>query len=160
MHMGVTAARHDAGRPYRSLFLAAAIYDIGLGLAFLAAAGPIFEWLGAIGLPDPTYVHLVSGFIAAQGLGYALVWRHLWRNVDLVWVGIVFKLVYIGAAVGSMIRGDLPHAVFAWFALIDALFILGFLLFLRTASDVRHQSQVASRSGMALDPTVPWRRDG
>ena len=124
------------------------------------AAGPIFTWLGATGLPDPVYVHLVSGFIAVQGLGYVLVWLHLWRNVDLVWVGIGFNLVYIGAAVGAMVRGDLPHALFAWFALIDALFIVGFLLFLRTASEIRYQNQVASRSGIALDPTVPWRRDG
>lgn len=160
MQTGLNAARHEAGRPYRILFLVAALFDMGLGLAFLVAAGPIFAWLGATALPEPAYVHLVSGFIAAQGLGYALVWRHLWRNVDLVWVGIVFKLVYIGAAVGSMLRGDLPHAMFAWFALIDALFIVGFLLFLRTASEVQYQNRVASRSGMALDPSVPWRRDG
>ncbi len=160
MQTGLTAARHDTGRPYRSLFLVAAIYDVGLGVAFLVAAQSIFDWLGATGLPELTYVHLISGFIAAQGLGYAMVWRHLWRNVDLVWVGIVFKLVYIGAAVGAMLRGDLPHALFAWFALIDALFIVGFLLFLRAASEIRYQSQAASRSGMALDPSVPWRRDG
>lgn len=159
MQTGLAATRHDAGRPYRTLFLVAAVFDIGLGLAFLVAARPLFDWLGATNPPETVYAHLVSGFIAAQGLGYLLVWRHLWRNVDLVWVGIVFKLVYIGAAVGAMLRGDLPHALFGWFAVIDALFIVGFLLFLRAANDVRHQSELASRSGVALDPSVPWRRD-
>jgi hypothetical protein len=123
----------QALKRYQALFLVAALYDGILGAGFFLLFGPIFRMLGAV-LPNSTsYIHLTAGFIFVQGIGYWLVCRNMLRNVDLVKVGVVYKAIYAGVAFYYLAIGQLPDTVFAWFAVFDVLFIVGFVRFLLLA---------------------------
>jgi hypothetical protein len=118
---------------FKTFFLVAAAYDLILGLAFFFFFGPIF---GRLGVPLPgntSYIHLTAGFIFVQGVSYWLVYGNMLRNTDLVKVGALYKAIYTLVAVYYWMIGQLPHAVFAWFAVFDFLFMLGFLRFLALA---------------------------
>lgn len=160
MQSGLSGATPGTVSRYRLLFLVAALSDGLLGVAFLVAAGPILTWLGLTPLASPIYLQLIAGLIAVQGLGFFFVWRRLWRNVDIVTMGIATKLLRITLTAAAVVRGDLAHPLFGWLAVADGCFLIGFLLFLRTASEVRYQTRSSARAGRALDPTGHWTRDG
>src|SRR5574341_1234685 len=112
---------------YRPFFLVAAAYDLVLGLVFFFFYGPIYQRLG-IDLPNNTsYLPLIAGFVFVQGVSYWLVARNLVGNLDLVKVGALYKAIYTAVAVYYWAVGQMPHAVFGWFAVFDFLFLLGFL---------------------------------
>ena len=111
----------------------AAWYDAILGAAFFLLYGPIFRMLGAE-LPNNTsYIHLSAGFVFVQGIGYWLVARDMLRNTDLVKVGVIYKVIYSGVVFSYFAIGQLPHVTFAYFAVCDVLFIVGFVRFLMLA---------------------------
>jgi hypothetical protein len=124
-------------RMFRWLFLVAALYDGILGAVFFLFFRPMFERMG-VALPNNTsYIHLTAGFIFVQGVGYWLVYRNMLRNVDLVKVGVVYKAIYALVALYYLAIGQLINAVFAWFAVCDLLFIVGFVWFLVLARPER-----------------------
>jgi len=128
---------------YKAFFLTAALYDVILGVVFFFFFTPVFRQL-SVPLPENTsYLHLSAGFVFVQGVGYWLVSQNLLRNVDLVKVGALYKAIYTLVAVYYWAIGQLPHAVFAWFAVFDFLFMLGFIRFLvlaRPAAEARAQA--------------------
>ena len=115
---------------FKMLFLLAALYDGVLGVVFLFFYGPIYQSLG-VPLPNrPSYIHLSAAFVLAQGVGYWFVYRNMLRNVDLVKVGVVYKAAYTLVSAYYLLAGQLLHAMFAWFAVCDLLFLLAFVRFL------------------------------
>jgi hypothetical protein len=115
----------------RVLFLVAALYDLVLGVAFFLLYDPIYAALGAA-LPDNTgYIHLLSGFVFVQGVGYWLVYRNPVRNVDLALVGAVYKVVFAGVAIGYAVFSELPDGIFLVFGILDLGFLVAFLWFVR-----------------------------
>ena len=121
---------------FKTFFLVAALYDVVLGAIFFFFYGPIFDLLN-VALPDNTsYLHLTAGFVFVQGIGYWFVYRNMLRNVDLVKLGVTYKGIYSLVAVYYLAIGELPDAVFAWFAVFDVLFLLGFVQFLMLARPV------------------------
>ena len=121
---------------FKALFLVAALYDAILGALFFLLYGPIFD-LFEIALPNNTsYIHLTAGFIFVQGVGYWFVYRNMLRNIDLVKVGVIYKGIYTLVAVYYLVTGELLSAIFAWFAVLDVLFLLGFVRFLMLARPV------------------------
>ena len=129
-----TSAGRGTEASFRPFFLLAAVYDGLLGAGFLFFAGPIYAALGAPPPADPVYLRLIAAFVAVQGLGYAFVWRDPARNAAVVAIGAVYKAAYVAVALLALGEGDLPHVAFAWFAATDALFLAGFLRFLRVAA--------------------------
>jgi hypothetical protein len=120
-------------RFFRSLFRVAALYDGVLGATFFFLYQPIFRSLG-IPLPDnASYVHLTAGFVFVQGVGYWLVSRNIWGNVDIVRMGVLYKAIYTAVALYYLAVGQLLNAVFAWFAVFDIVFLVLFVLFLMRA---------------------------
>ncbi len=118
---------------FKTFFLVAAWYDLILGAVFFLLYGPIYDFLD-IALPNSTsYIHLSAGFVFVQGVGYWFVYRNMFRNIDLVKVGVIYKVVYSSVTVYYLAIGQLPHATFAWFALFDVLFLIGFVRFLMLA---------------------------
>ena len=112
------------------VFLVAAVYDVVLGLVFFFGYSPIFDALD-ISVPENTsYIHISAAFVFVQGIGYWLVYRNMYRNVDIVRLGVIYKAVYTAVAVYYWAAGDLPHTVFAWFAVLDAIFLVLFVAFL------------------------------
>jgi hypothetical protein len=116
---------------WRRLFAAVGVYDAVLGLAFFFFHGPLFDALDVDRPETSAYVQLAAALIAIQGLSYFLVARRPVRNVDLVVVGVVYKLAYSGLALYYWIIDEAPHQIFLWFGAVDAVVLVAFLLFLR-----------------------------
>ncbi len=120
-------------RFFKMFFLVAAAYDIILGIVFFWFYGPLYAMLD-VPLPNNTsYIHLNAGFVFVQGVGYWFVYRDMLRNIDLVKLGVVYKVVYTSVAFYYLGIGELPDAVFAWLAGFDILFLVGFVRFLMLA---------------------------
>jgi len=125
---------------FRSLFLIAALYDIILGLLFFFFYRQVYGFFN-ITLPDyPMYLQMAVAFVLAMGIGYYFVFKNLYRNVDLVKLGIVYKAVYAGLTT-YFYFANLAHVVFFWFAIIDFIFLLLFVWFLSYAKKDRRYAQ-------------------
>jgi hypothetical protein len=137
MHSPPIEAARIAAERYRVPLLLAALYDGLLGLAFLFFMGPIFRALGVEFAADPVYAQLAAGMTAIMGLGFYLAWRDPLVNGDIVLMGAVYKAFYVLLAIYTQIRGQIPHGVFLLFAVIDVMFFVVFVLYLRDARVVR-----------------------
>lgn len=114
---------------FRVLFLAAAIYDLILGIMFFFFYKPIYAYFN-ITLPTyPMYLQMAAAFVIAMGVGYYFIYKNLYRNIDLVKLGIVYKLVYSGLT-SYFYFADLANITFFWLALFDAIFLVLFVWFL------------------------------
>jgi formate/nitrite transporter FocA (FNT family) len=111
---------------YRVLFWTAAIYDLVLGLVFLVFYRPVFAWLGVENeLPRQTsYISLIAAFLFVIGVAYVLLAvGDLYRNRDLITIGILYKVAYFSVALWYLLSGLYPHLVFfVVFGVADALF--------------------------------------
>lgn len=117
-------------RFYKGMFMVAALYDFVLGVGFFFFYKGIYALLN-IQLPDqPAYLHTAAAFVFAQGLLYYFVYLNLEKNVDIVKVGIAYKLVYTGVAFYYWALGQLPHPMFALFGFLDLIFVVLFALYL------------------------------
>jgi hypothetical protein len=72
---------------------------------------------------------MAAAFVIAMGVGYYFIYRNLYRNIDLVKLGIVYKLAYSGLTSYFYFAG-LANITFFWFAIIDATFMVLFIWFL------------------------------
>ena len=119
---------------WKPFFLFAAVYDAVLGAVFFFFYGPLFHALG-ITLPNNTsYIHITTAYIFVQGLSYWFVSRNLVKNVDMVKVGVVYKIIYAGLVFYYLVIGQLLTALLALFALFDIVFTVFFIRFLMLAS--------------------------
>jgi len=114
---------------FRGLFLIAAIYDLILGILFFFFYKPVYAYFN-IALPTyPMYLQMAAAFVMAMGVGYYFIYRNLYRNIDLVKLGIVYKLVYSGLT-SYFYFANLANITFFWFAIFDAIFLFLFVWFL------------------------------
>jgi hypothetical protein len=117
---------------FKGLFLVAALYDFILGLVFFFLYEPVYAYFD-ITLPVYlVYLQMAAAFVIAMGVGYWFVYRNMYRNIDLVKLGVVYKLVYSGLT-SYWYFADLANVVFLWFAIIDAVFLVLFVWFLTYA---------------------------
>ena len=111
---------------YRRMFVVASLYDLILGLGFFLFYPAIYAWLSIQAPESPSYLHMAAAFVFVQGVGYAFVWRNLERNVDIIRLGIIYKLAYAGVVFYYRAAGQLPHLVYAGFGLLDLVFVVLF----------------------------------
>jgi len=117
-------------RPYRILFLIAALYDFILGFVFFAFLRFFFEDLFRIPYPlYPAFFQAAAAFVFVMGVGFYFVYRNMYRNIDIVKVGIVFKLFYTGLAFYHVFVKGMPW-IFSVFGFLDLIFIVFFVFFL------------------------------
>lgn len=118
---------HDGGKYYRWLFAAAVVWNVlGSGALFLFRV-PIFNLLG---LPEPVYpifVLLAFGYEVLFGFGYLMVYRDMFRNSDIILLGIPAKLLFGVLAVYYTVFGDLSK-IFLPVGLGDLAFGLLFII--------------------------------
>ena len=125
-------------KAYRSLFLIAALYDFVLGFAFFFFLPFFFEEIYDIAAPIyPSLYQGGAAFILVMGIGFYFVYRNMYRNVDIVKIGIAFKSVYTALAFYYVFIEDMPW-VFSVFGVLDLVFIIFFILFLR---DIKKEIQ-------------------
>jgi len=116
---------------YRNLFLVAALYDFVLGFSFFLFWPFIFDHI--LKIPYPNYLafyQAAAAFIFNMGIGFYFVYRNMYRNIDIVKVGIYFKLFYTGLAFFYVFVEKMPW-ILALFGFLDLIFIVFFVLFLR-----------------------------
>ena len=117
---------------FRVLFLIAAIYDLILGVLFFFFYKSIFSYFD-IPLPVyPMYLQMAAAFVIAMGVGYYFIYLNLYRNIDLVKLGVVYKLAY-GGLTSYFYFANLAHITFFYFAILDFIFLIFFLGFLNYA---------------------------
>lgn len=114
---------------FRYLFLVAAIYDFVLGVLFFFFYEPIYNYFSITIPPYPVYLQMAVAFVMAMGVGYYFVYQNMYRNIDLVKLGVVYKLVYSGLT-SYFYFTNVANIVFFWFAVCDAAFMLLFIWFL------------------------------
>lgn len=117
-------------RPYRILFLIAALYDFIIGFIFFAFLRFFFEDLFRIPYPlYPAFFQAAAAFVFVMGVGFYFVYRNMYRNIDIVKVGITFKLFYTGLAFYHVFVKGMPW-IFSVFGFLDLIFIVFFVFFL------------------------------
>ena len=130
--------RLDNEKHYRILFLIAALYDFILGFVFFAFMGFFFEDIFKLPLPNyPAFFQAAAAFVFAMGVGFYFVYRNMYRNIDIVKLGIIFKLVYTGLAFYHVFFQGMP-LIFALFGILDLVFIVFFVFFLRAVKREIH----------------------
>ena len=120
-------------KSYRNLFLIAALYDFILGFVFFAFMGFFLEDI--FKLPPPLYrafFQAAAAFVFVMGVGFYFVYLNMYRNIDIVKLGIVFKLVYTGLAFYYVFVENMPW-IFSVFGFLDLIFVVFFVFFLRAA---------------------------
>ena len=116
---------------YRNLFLAAALYDFILGFFFFVFWHFIFDHILKIPYPNyPAFYQAAAAFIFNMGIGFYFVYLNMYRNIDIVKVGIFFKLFYTGLAFCYVFVKNMPW-IFSIFGFLDLIFIVFFIFFLR-----------------------------
>ncbi len=114
---------------FKNLFLVAALYDLILGIVFLLMYPQIYSYFN-ITLPTyPMYLQLSAAFVIAIGIAYYFVYRNMYRNIDLVKLGVIYKLIYILVA-GYYFLIGIAHVLFFYFVIFDAIFLVLFVWFL------------------------------
>ncbi|HJO14578.1 MAG TPA: hypothetical protein QGG70_00845 [Candidatus Pacearchaeota archaeon] len=114
---------------FRGMFLVAAIYDLILGIIFFFFYKQAYAFFNITIPTYPMYLQMAAAFVMAMGVGYYFIYTNLYRNIDLVKLGIVYKIVYSGLT-SYFYFVDLANITFFWFAIIDAIFLILFVWFL------------------------------
>ena len=112
---------------YKGLFLVAAAYDIGLGLAFTFLYNPILDALDIRPPDNKSYIHLAAVFVLVQGISYLFVYRNMAGNLDMIRVGVIYKAAYSIVAVYYLAIDELLHWIFFLFGVMDMGFMVLFI---------------------------------
>ena len=124
---------------FKWIFLIAALYDFILGALFFLFYKPLYGYFN-ITLPTyPMYLQMAAAFVIAMGVGYYYIYRNMFRNIDLVKLGVVYKAAYSGLTTYFYFF-EVANVVFLWFAIIDLIFLVLFVWFLMYAKqDKRYE---------------------
>lgn len=111
---------------YRGLFLISALYDVILGIVFTFFQTRAF---GALGIREKLpeyggYISLLGAFVFVIGVAYYLISRSdLRQNLDLILIGVLYKLAYCATVFYYALIGNVPHLIFvALFGVADLIF--------------------------------------
>jgi ammonia channel protein AmtB len=108
----------NAFRPIKALFLIVALYDGGLGAAFLMAPGSIFR-MGNVTPPNHwAYVQFPAALLVIFALMFGAIARNPVKNKEMIIYGILLKLAYCGIAFWYWLSDGIP-GLWKPFAVID-----------------------------------------
>ena len=132
---------------YKRVFFASALWNLVGGAFIIAATGWIFDSSG-VAIPFPAaYYYTWTAMILVFGLGYYCVYRDMFRNRDIVLMGVIGKTVFSAVFLYYFVShpGQIPV-----FFLIpiggDLVFVVLFIMFLRFAY-ARNSNQSRDRKG-------------
>jgi hypothetical protein len=95
-------------RSIEILFLLAALYDGGLGAAFLITPALVFR-MGNVTPPNHwAYVQFPAALLLIFGLMFVAIARNPIKNKDLMIYGILLKLSYSGITIGYWLAEGIP----------------------------------------------------
>lgn len=107
------------------LFYVAAVYDGVLGVAFLAAAPALFEWVGVTPPNHFGYVHFPAALLIVFAFMFVSVARRPTENRSLIPYGMLLKVSYCAVVFYHWLTEGIP---FIWkpFAIADLAFLVLF----------------------------------
>ena len=101
-------------------------------------------------LPKQTsFISLIAVFLFVIGVAYVFIAvGDMYRNIDLIAVGILYKVAYFSVALSYLIYGLYPSAIFFWvFGVADGVFAVlmaeCWLTLRRTATQRRSGARVS-----------------
>lgn len=113
------------------LFLINVIFVTLAALPLIFVYPAVFGFLGIPSLENGFFVQVAGAWLLMEGFASLLVWQRPLGNNDLVVSIIGMKVVFILVVIASMLGGTLPAQAFAIGAIVDALFCIGFVAYLR-----------------------------
>lgn len=114
-----------------ALFLVNAVFVALAALPLIFAYPAVFAQLGIPSLENGFFAQVAGAWLFMEGVGSFLVWRRPVGNDDLVTSIIGMKVVFILVVLGALVGGVLPAQAFLAGAIIDALFCVAFVAWLR-----------------------------
>jgi uncharacterized membrane protein (UPF0136 family) len=120
---------------YKGLFLAIALYDFVIGGTLLFFYKPVFRSLHIVFPVNPSYLSLSTAFVIVIGFAAYLVYRNIHENRELAIVSTAFKLVYVAVAIYYLFLKMVPHGIFVAFGIIDTVFLVLMIEFLKRTKD-------------------------
>ena len=123
---------------YKGLFLVAAVYDIILGIVFTFFTASAFDLFG---IPEKLpefigYLTLIGAYLLIIGVAYYLIYKgDLYKNRDLILIGVLYKFAYCTITFYYFLIGDIPHILFL--ALFGVLDLIMFILMMECYITVR-----------------------
>ncbi|MDQ2655067.1 MAG: hypothetical protein M3Z20_18710 [Chloroflexota bacterium] len=114
------------------LFLINVVFVTLAALPLIFAYPAVFGFLGIPSLENGFFVQVAGAWLLMEGFASLLVWQRPLGNNDLVVSIIGMKVVFILVVIAALLGGTLPAQAFAIGALVDALFCIGFIAFLRS----------------------------
>lgn len=116
-------------RFWRWLFAVAALYNLAVGGAMVAAPSRIAAQLDISGAGGPFALIMAGLLIAVFGIGYAMVAAAPAKNRSIVWIGMIGKTGAAALAAVQFNAGIVPFNTFA-LGMGDLVFVVLFALFL------------------------------
>lgn len=114
------------------LFLINVIFVTLAALPLIFAYPAVFGFLGIPTLENGFFVQVAGAWLLMEGFASLLVWQRPLGNNDLVVSIIGMKVVFILVVIAALLGDTLPAQAFAIGAIVDALFCVGFIAFLRS----------------------------
>ncbi len=116
---------------YKRMFLIGALWNILGGAFILYFTGWIFSTANLTIPEPPAYFHSWIALFVTFGIGYFMVYRDMYKNKDIVILGIIGKLSFSLIFIYNMIayRGKIP-LFFIIPVIGDLVFVVLFVKFL------------------------------
>jgi hypothetical protein len=114
-----------ARRAIPVLFVVAALYDGLLGLAFLFASGPVFQWAGVTPPNHPGYAQFPAALLVIFAIMFLAIAMDPVRNRNLLPYGVLLKLSYCGVTSFHWLTAGIP-SMWKPFCLFDLVFLAAF----------------------------------
>jgi hypothetical protein len=129
-----------ASRSIEILFLIAALYDGGLGAAFLLVPGLVFR-MGNVTPPNHwAYVQFPAALLLIFAMMFVAIARNPIKNKDLVIYGFLLKLSYCGVVFGYWLTEGIPD-LWKPFAVIDLVTAALFVWSYKVIGTLSHQGK-------------------
>lgn len=110
-------------------FVAAALFDLSIGIAFFFWGEPLLVWSAIPPPPEPVYIHLPAAYVLVQAASYALVAADLEKFRPIAITGLFWKVAYLSVLAVCIFLGKYPP-LFMWIGVADIGFLVFFAAFL------------------------------
>ena len=108
-----------------ALFMAAALYEGLLGVAFLFGSGAVFQWFGVTPPNHMGYVQFPAALLVVFAIMFAVIAANPAGNRNLIPYGILLKASYCGVVSFHWLTTGIP-GMWKPFCLFDFCFLLAF----------------------------------
>lgn len=133
----VTSVAKNHSKGWMLFFFAAALFNYAMGLPIMLVRSWSYNMTYVASVTrDPMALRLWFDFgfaVVLIGLGYQIVAQDVSRNRGIVWLGVLAKLFDV-INLSYLFAAGLANRLVLLPAVIDGLFVVGFLYFLRSTS--------------------------